>query len=91
MKAIAESWEPGIYYRKRLEIWILALEGRADVILDRLRSHDHVSTAWLSSTAAQFLLSRETREALEWAAINLPDENCRRECCRELESGKWPK
>jgi hypothetical protein len=39
----AEKWSPGIFYRRKLEAYALALEGRQDAILDAIRAHDHVA------------------------------------------------
>lgn len=89
MHALADSWDPNIYYRKILETYILALEGRVDLIFERIRAHDHVSVGWLAYAASAFVRTPEARAVLEWGAENLPDDQCRRRCARFLEEGRW--
>ena len=89
MRTLAESWDPNIYYRKMLETYILALEGRADIILKRIRAHDHICLGWLAYAASAFVRTPEARAVLEWGVQNLPDEDCRRQCVRFLREGRW--
>ena len=89
MRALAESWDPNIYYRKMLGTYVLALDGQADVILERIRSHDHICVGWLAYAASAFIRTPEARAVLEWGAENLPDDQCRRDCARFLREGRW--
>lgn len=89
MRAVAEGWDPDIYYRKQLETYILALEGRADVIFERIRNHDHICMGWLAYALSAFVRTSEARSVLQWGTDNLPDEECRRRCGRFLSAGKW--
>jgi hypothetical protein len=90
MHALAESWDPDLYYRKMLEVYILALEGRVEVILGRVRAHDHVCMPWLAHAARTFVRTNEARQVLEWGAVSLPDDECRGWCARAIIEGHWP-
>jgi hypothetical protein len=89
MREVAESWEPGIGYRKRLGAWMLAPEGCADHIFERIREHDHICMGWLAYAARAFVRTPEARAVLEWGAENLPDEPCRHTCAESLHEGRW--
>ena len=88
MRAALARWDPSVYYSRMMETYILALEGRGDVIVSRIRDHDHVAMGWLAYAASEFVRSPQAREALEWGATSLPDESCRRQCSRFLNEGK---
>jgi hypothetical protein len=89
IRKLADRWEPGLYRRTRLEVWMLTLEGRGGEILARLRAHDHVCVPWLAYAAARMIRTAEARSALAWGAENLPDEQCRWACREELAEGRW--
>jgi hypothetical protein len=72
-----------------LETYILALDGREDVIFERIRAHDHICIGWLAFAASAFVRTPEARAVLEWGAQNLPDVSCRRDCARFLKEGRW--
>jgi hypothetical protein len=89
MRAVANSWDPEHGRRKMLGTYILALEGRSDVIFERIRNHDHISLGWLAYAASALVRTPEARTVLEWGAENLPDADCRRRCSRSLSEGRW--
>jgi hypothetical protein len=89
MRRLADSWDPKVYYRKILETYILALDGRSDVIFERIRRHDHVCMGWLAYAASAFVRTPEAHSVLEWGAETLPDDQCRLRCQEGLREGKW--
>jgi hypothetical protein len=91
MRALAQSWSLDGYTgdAKRLETYILALEGRYEELFARIRDHDHISMPWLAFAVGQWVRTTSGRSVLEWGVSNLPDGECRRWCDRAIRDGRW--
>jgi hypothetical protein len=75
------------YLRRTAQIAALALEGRVDEILRRIRGHDHENMAALAN-AALLVGGPRGLETVKECAEDAPDPECRHYCQWQLDQSK---
>jgi hypothetical protein len=75
------------YLRRTAQIAALALEGRVDEILRRIRGHDHENMAALAN-AALLVGGPRGLETVKECAEDAPDPECRHYCQLQLDQSK---